>query len=69
MPDNRLEHVCRFYALLAELETRIGGSRRLAEASASLGWPQRGVYFFHEPGESRTDSGMARGSCESARTP
>jgi hypothetical protein len=44
-----------FYGLLDELAARVGGPRRLAECSKTTGWPQRGVYFFFEPGEVRRD--------------
>jgi hypothetical protein len=57
VPDNRLAQLRRFYGLLAQLETTIGGARRLGDTSGRTGWPQRSVYFFREPGESRTDSG------------
>ena len=53
----RLDHVKRFYLLLASLEERLGGARRLADCSGRMPWPKRGVYFFREPGEIRTDSG------------
>jgi hypothetical protein len=49
--------VVRFYRILAALESRLGGARTLAEADGRMGWPQRGVYFFFEPGEYRTTSG------------
>ena len=39
------------------LEERIGGARRLADCSGWMSWPKRGVYFFMEGGETRTDSG------------
>lgn len=39
------------YGLLDELETRTGGRRTLAECSGRMIWPERGVYFFFEPGE------------------
>ena len=41
-----------FYGLLAELESRVGG-RRLGECHGRMDWPERGVYFFFEPGETR----------------
>lgn len=44
-----------FYALLAKLEQRCGGKRRLAECHGRMGWPRRGVYFFFEDGELRED--------------
>jgi hypothetical protein len=34
-----------------------GGPRALADCSGRLGWPRRGVYFFMEPGEVRSESG------------
>jgi hypothetical protein len=43
----------RFYDLLRRLETALGGTRTLADCHGRLGWPQRGVYFFFEPGEVR----------------
>ena len=53
----RLEDVHRFYFILGLLEDKIGGRRFLAECSKASGWPRRGVYFFMEPGEQRSDSG------------
>lgn len=54
---SRLEDVKRFYGLLARLEERLGGTARLADCTGRLPWPKRGVYFFMEPAEFRTDSG------------
>ena len=54
---NRLSHLKTFYALLELLEAKMGGRRVLAECSAGVRWPQRGVYFFFESGENRSDSG------------
>lgn len=53
----RLEDLKRFYALLNELEARLGGKRTLANCDGRMHWPSRGVYFFYEPGEARSDSG------------
>jgi hypothetical protein len=47
----------RFYYLLNELENRIGGTRTLKTADGRMDWPQRGVYFFFDPGETRSISG------------
>jgi hypothetical protein len=47
----------RFYALLDQLEKLIGGCRKLSDCSGKMEWPQRGVYFFREIGEQRTDTG------------
>ena len=53
----RLADTARFYALLAQIEEKVGGCRRLAECDGRMGWPKRGVYFFFEPGERRKQSG------------
>jgi len=57
MPDERREHLIRFYSILDSLEENIGGARRLAACTGRMEWPARGVYFFQEPGETRTDTG------------
>src|SRR4051812_17271555 len=51
----RLDDLDRFYVLMAALAERCGGVRTLAACSRASGWPQRGVYFFFEPGELRED--------------
>ncbi|MDE0125521.1 MAG: hypothetical protein OXN97_13185 [Bryobacterales bacterium] len=53
----RLDDLKRLYDLLAALEERLGGTRRLSDCSGRMDWPERGVYFFMEPGEVRADSG------------
>lgn len=55
---SRLPDLIRFYELLQSLEQRLGGFRHLAQCSGRQGWPARGVYFFFEPGEIRSDSGQ-----------
>jgi hypothetical protein len=57
MSDPRLQHLVRFYSLLDRLERNIHGERRLAECSGRMDWPHRGVYFFRESAENRTDTG------------
>jgi hypothetical protein len=47
----------RFYGILGELETKIGGVRKLADCVGNMNWPSRGVYFFFDQGENRSDSG------------
>ena len=54
---NRVADTARFYALLAQIEQEVGGRRRLAACDGRMGWPERGVYFFFEPGEHRSLSG------------
>ena len=53
----RREDIIRFYTLLDEVETKLGGKRILANCHGKMSWPLRGVYFFFEPGEYRTTSG------------
>lgn len=47
----------RFYEILGDLESIVGGKRRLIECDGRMNWPLRGVYFFFESGENRSDSG------------
>ncbi len=53
----RLRDLKRFYVLLEQLENICCGYRFLRDCSGRQNWPQRGVYFFHEDGEHRTDTG------------
>ena len=57
MSDKRLEHIRHFYQLLDRVEDIVDGKRLLSECNGRMDWPKRGVYFFFEPHESRTDSG------------
>ncbi|WP_210160594.1 hypothetical protein [Methylocella silvestris] len=47
----------KFYSIIARLEKGLGGARTLGSASGRLTWPKRGVYFFMEDGEVRSESG------------
>ena len=53
----RLDDLVRFHSILDTLERKIGGRRLLADCHGRLAWPLRGVYFFMEQGETRTDTG------------
>jgi hypothetical protein len=55
--NRRLEHLIRFYSTLDALEKKLGGARSLTNCSGSMHWPARGVYFFREVGEMRSDTG------------
>jgi hypothetical protein len=57
MSDKRLQDLDSFYSILNALKTRIGGARTLAGCRGRMRWPARGVYFFHETGENRSDTG------------
>ena len=52
--------IARFYDLLDRLAVRVGGLRVLADCTGGMKWPQRGVYFFYEDGETRSGSGSGR---------
>ena len=54
---SRLDHLNRFYSSLGGLEQRVAGFRRLSDCSGRMHWPKRGIYFFTQPGENRTNSG------------
>lgn len=47
-------HLDEFYRTLAKLEHILGGTRILSECNGKMEWPERGVYFFFEPGECRS---------------
>jgi hypothetical protein len=55
--DDRIKHLREFYSILDALERKSGGSRRLAKCSGRMAWPARGIYFFREQGERRSESG------------
>ena len=57
---DRAADTLRFHALLDRLESRLGGTRRLADCHGGMNWPRRGVYFFFEAGEARSGSGAGR---------
>jgi hypothetical protein len=54
---SRRADLARFYDVLAALEKKLGGKHRLADCDGRIGWPSRGVYFFFETGEVRSDTG------------
>ena len=56
-PD-RIADSLRFYALLSRISERTGGCGHLATCDWRMDWPRRGVYFFFEKGERRSDPGF-----------
>src|SRR5689334_11893528 len=54
---DRLRGFESFYEALARLEKTLGGKRTLQDCQGRMTWPRRGVYFFFEEGERRSDSG------------
>jgi hypothetical protein len=57
MDDRRINDLRDFYSILNVLAEKTG-LRSLSKCSGKLLWPERGVYFFMEDGESRSDSGI-----------
>jgi hypothetical protein len=57
---DRLQDLLRFYAALDRLAGQLGGPSHLDACSGRRGWPERGVYFFFEPGEQRSNSGIGQ---------
>ena len=55
--DRRRAELVAFYGILDDLEKAVSGARKLAACSGRMGWSRRGVYFFREPGEERSDTG------------
>lgn len=55
--NKRINDLEYFYALLTSLSEKTGGSRLLSECTGRMHWSRRGVYFFMERGEIRTDTG------------
>ncbi|WP_254840464.1 hypothetical protein [Natronomonas marina] len=56
----RRDDIDRFYGLLDDLERRVGGTRKLKNCTGYMDWPDRGVYFFLEPGETRDSTDQSR---------
>lgn len=55
--QSRLHDLQLFYGVLDRLALTAGGPRQFDELRRQTSWPGRGVYFFFERGEFRTESG------------
>lgn len=55
--EHRKLDLIRFYEILERIERRIGGRPTLADCDSRTNLPERGVYFFMESGENRSDTG------------
>lgn len=56
----RLNDLIHFYDLLGKLQNKLGKKRTLENCDGRVNWPQRGVYFFFEPGEQRSQTGIGQ---------
>ena len=54
---DRSDDLIRFYGLIERLREKSGGPRTLGDCSGRMSWPRRGVYFFFENGEMRSETG------------
>lgn len=54
---DRRKDLVRFYSLLDRLQDKVGGKRILGDCSGYMSWPDRGLYFFFEESEARSDTG------------
>ena len=54
---SRLDDLQQLYSLLSALNENLADTRRLGDSTGRMSWPKRGVYFFMEPSETRTQSG------------
>lgn len=55
MKMRRLKHINCFYQYLEVLGDKLGGYRYLNECHGNMDWPRRGIYFFFEHGERRSN--------------
>lgn len=53
--SDRLHDLNRFYSILSQIE-RCHGTLRLIDSHGRMIWPRRGVYFFFEADETRSNS-------------
>lgn len=60
MDSQRIADLQRFYSAIERLLNSLGGPRTLGGSLGRLKWPQRGVYFFMEDGETRSDTGSGQ---------
>jgi hypothetical protein len=56
----RQDDLDRFYELLDDLSERVDGPRKLKRCTGYMDWPNRGVYFFLEPGDTRESTDQLR---------
>ena len=56
---SRLDDLRQLYAIFGGLDQRLGGARNLSANDSLAGLPQRGLYFFFEPGELDRKAAMA----------
>ena len=48
------------YDLIDQLEAQVGGKQKLAECHGRMDWPERGLYIFFSPDETRQGTSQSR---------
>ncbi len=56
----RRDDLDRLYCLFGNLEERVGGMQHLRDCTGYMDWPDRGVYFFFTPDETRDSTDHLR---------
>ncbi|KTG09423.1 hypothetical protein AUR64_16735 [Haloprofundus marisrubri] len=56
----RRDDLDELYRLFDDLEARVGGRQTLADCTGYMDWPDRGVYFFFAPEETRETTDQPR---------
>lgn len=56
----REDDLDRFYRLLDDCRERVDGPRKLKDCTGYMDWPDRGIYLFLEPGETRASTAQQR---------
>jgi len=59
-PTMRWYNIEQFYYLMDRLEDQVGGKQRLGDCTGYMDWPERGVYFFFAPDETRENGEQLR---------
>ena len=57
---DREADIDRPYTLLDRLEDRVGGKQYLADCNGRMDWPERGIYLFFAPDETRRSTAQQR---------
>ena len=52
---SRRDDLDQFYDLLDQLAANVNGTQELRDCDGYMDWPDRGVYFFFAPDESRAN--------------
>lgn len=58
LQKERLADLIKFYSILDKLEIRTIQKRLLSNSSGREKWPNKGIYFFFESNQKRSDSGV-----------